>query len=261
MAERFRDRVAIVTGGVSGIGAEITRRLVSEGAKVLAIDINAELVNTASEVFGSSVIGHIADVTDPAAFGGAVTRAVEEFGSVDMLFNVAGGSRPAPLLDIELDSWEFQLRLNLNSVLIGTQVVGRQFIAQGTPGVIVNIASNNSYVPMPFGAAYCAAKAGAVMLTEVAALELADHGIRVNAVSPGLVDTPLTAIFTQTPPIRAAFDEKIAMRRPAQPAEIAAAATFLASDDASYMTGQNITVDGGWSTTAYPDLRKFVPQS
>lgn len=258
MSERFQNKVAVVTGGVSGIGAQITRRLAAEGAKIVAVDINKDLVGSTTEVFGESVVGVQADVTDQAAYQAVIERAVSEFGGLDLLFNVAGGSKAAPLVMLTYADWDFTIRLNLHSVFLGTQLAAKQFLAQGAPGAIVNIASLNSLVPLQFGAGYSASKAAVVMLTKQAALELAEHGIRVNAVSPGLVDTPLTSAMMQAPAVLDAFLERIPMNRAAQPDEIAAAALFLASEDASYISGDNLVVDGAWTTSGYPDLRKFT---
>jgi meso-butanediol dehydrogenase/(S,S)-butanediol dehydrogenase/diacetyl reductase len=258
MSQRFSNRVAVVTGGVSGIGAQITRRLASEGARVLAVDINEQLVESAAETLGPGVAGHLADVTDEQAFEGALARAAEEFGTVDLLFNVAGGAKAAPLTEMSYEDWDFTIRLNLYSVFLGTRLAARRFISEGKAGVIVNIASLNAFTPMFFGAGYTSSKAAVVMLTRQAALELAEHDIRVNAVSPGLVTTPLTQWMADVPPIKDAFLDRIPMRRAADPAEIAAAALFLASEDASYISGENLVVDGAWSTTGYPNLRQFM---
>jgi meso-butanediol dehydrogenase/(S,S)-butanediol dehydrogenase/diacetyl reductase len=259
MSQRFSDRVAVVTGGVSGIGAQITRRLIDEGARVLAVDINKQLVESAAETFGPGVTGHLADVTDEQAFEGAIARAAEELGSIDVLFNVAGGSKAAPLTEMSYQDWDFSIRLNLYSVFLGIRSVARRFIAESKAGAIVNIASLNAFTPMHFGAGYSSSKAAVVMLTRQAALELAGHNIRVNAVSPGLVTTPLTQGLIDFPPVKDAFLDRIPMKRAAEPAEIAAAALFLASEDASYISGENLVVDGAWSTTGYPDLRTFMP--
>ena len=258
MDQRFGKHVAVVTGGVSGIGAQITRRLVSEGAKVVAVDVNKQLIDSASQTFGSGVVGYEADVTDEEAFEAALARAVGEFGTIDVLFNVVGGSKAVPLTEMSYQDWDFTVRLNLYSSFLGTRGAARRFIAEGKPGAIVNIASFNAFTPMHFGAGYTASKAGVVMLTKQAALELAEHGIRVNAVSPGLVLTPMTQWLAEASPVRDAYLERIPMNRPAQPEEIAAAALFLASEDASYISGENLVVDGAWSTTGYPDLRRFM---
>jgi meso-butanediol dehydrogenase / (S,S)-butanediol dehydrogenase / diacetyl reductase len=258
MTHRFENRVAIVTGGVSGIGAAITERLVTEGARVVVADINAEAVAAATATFGENVVGRRTDVTDEADVAGLVAETVERFGTLDAFFNVAGGSRAGTLTDISFADWDFTVRLNLYSAFNGTRLAARQFLAEGKPGVIVNVASLNSIVPMHFGVGYTAAKAGVAMLTKQAALELGEQGIRVNAVSPGLVATPLTNGLTDIPGVQDAYDERIPLRRAAQPAEIAAAALFLASDDASYISGDNLVVDGAWATTGYPDLRRFL---
>lgn len=257
MSTRFQGKVAIVTGGVSGIGAKITERLLAEGAKVVTVDINADLVAQVPETFGEGAIGEVADVTNEEAFQGVVDRAVAEFGTLDLLFNVAGGSKSGSLTDISFEDFDFTVRLNLYSAFLGTRLAARQFLAEGKPGAIVNIASLNSIVPMHFGVGYTTSKAAAVMLSKQAALELGDKGIRVNAVSPGLVATPLTAGMMGLPGAEEAFMERIPAGRAAQPEEIAAAALFLASDDASYVNGDNLVVDGAWATTGYPDLRKL----
>jgi meso-butanediol dehydrogenase/(S,S)-butanediol dehydrogenase/diacetyl reductase len=144
-------------------------------------------------------------------------------------------------------------------VFFGVKHAARQMIADGTQGAIVNIASLNSRVPMVFGAAYSAAKAGVVSLSQTAAIELGDRGIRVCTVSPGLTETPLIGPMMSIPGADDAFRSRIPLRRPAQPDDIAAAAVFLASEDAVYITGVNLFVDGGWELTAYPDLRRLIP--
>ncbi len=258
MPGRFEGKVALVTAGVSGIGAKIVERLVSEGAKVAIVDINARLVADSPEAYGSSAFGYVADVTKEASFQDAIAATRERFGALDLLFNVAGGSRPAGLLDISYDDWDFTVRLSLYSAFIGTRLAAREFLAAGKKGSIVNIASLNAHVPMFFGVGYTAAKAGVVMLTKQAALELGEHGIRVNSISPGLVSTPLTAGMRDVPGINEAYYQRIPFQRAAEPEEIAGAALFLASDDASYISGADLIVDGAWSTTGYPDLRPFL---
>ena len=258
MSERFAGQVAIVTGGVSGIGAKITERLVAEGASVVAADINADLVATATDTFGEKVVGRRTDVTDEGDFEGLIADTVARFGTLDMVFNVAGGTKPGTLMDISFADWDFTVRLNLYSAFLGTRLAARQFVTEGKPGAIVNIASLNSIVPMHLGVGYTAGKAGAVMLTKQAALELGEHGIRVNAVSPGLVSTPLTRGLRDIPGVDDAYFERIPLKRAAEPEEVAAAALFLASSDASYISGDNLVVDGAWATSGYPDLRRFL---
>jgi meso-butanediol dehydrogenase / (S,S)-butanediol dehydrogenase / diacetyl reductase len=255
---RFENLVAVVTGGVSGIGAAITRRLIEEGARVAVADINADAVAQVSETYGDAALGVTADVTSEPDMERLFATAAERFGSVDAVFNVAGGTRPGRILDMDLAHWEFNIRLNLSGAFLGTRLGAKQFIAQGRPGTIVNIASLMGAVPQPMGAGYSSAKAGVVMLTRTAAVEFANRGIRVNAVSPGLVSTPLVGILTDDPRTRQAFLDRIPAKRPAEPEEIAAVALFLASSDAAYVNGENVTVDGGWQNTGYPDLRGLL---
>jgi meso-butanediol dehydrogenase/(S,S)-butanediol dehydrogenase/diacetyl reductase len=258
MAERFADRVVIVTGGVSGIGEASARRFAAEGAKVVVADINKDLIAAVPENFNANVTGRVTDVTNEADVQALIDETVAKHGTLDAFINVAGGSRSGTLTDISAEDWDFTVRLNLYSAFFGTRLAARQFIKEGKPGVIVNVASLNSEVPMHFGVGYTTSKAGVAMLSRQAALELGDKGIRVNSVSPGLVDTPLTAGMLGIPGMQGAFDERIPMLRAAKPEEIAAAITYLASDDASYVSGTNHFVDGAWNTSGYPDLRKFM---
>jgi meso-butanediol dehydrogenase / (S,S)-butanediol dehydrogenase / diacetyl reductase len=256
-AERFQDRVAVVTGAASGIGLAITRRLVAEGARVAAGDIDAGGLEALAGELGDRVATARCDVTVEDDVAGLVAAA-DGLGGVDTMFNVAGASRPALITDMTEEDWDFTVDLCLKGVFFGVKHAARRMVESGRKGAIVNIASLNSRVPMVFGAAYSAAKAGVVSLSQSAALELGDHGIRVTAVSPGLTDTPLVRPMTSVETVQAAFVERIPLRRPAQPEEIAAAALFLASDDASYISGVNLFVDGGWEQTAYPDLRRLM---
>ncbi|MBK0417726.1 SDR family oxidoreductase [Leucobacter sp. CSA1] len=258
MSDRFAGKVAIVTGGVSGIGAKIAERLIAEGGSVMIADINEQAIAGIGDTLGPNAAGRRTDVTDERDFAALVDETVERFGTLDLVFNVAGGSKSGSLTDISFEDWDFTVRLNLYSAFNGTRLGARQMLSEGKQGSIVNVASLNSLVPMFYGVGYTASKAGTVMLTKQAALELGEAGIRVNAVSPGLVSTPLTSGLTSIPGVTEAYAERIPMRRPAQPEEIAAAALFLASDDASYISGDNLVVDGAWSTSGYPDLRPFL---
>jgi NAD(P)-dependent dehydrogenase (short-subunit alcohol dehydrogenase family) len=255
---RFDSRTAVVTGGASGIGLAIARRFVAEGGNVVAGDIDTARLSTVQAEIGEGAVMMHCDVTLEGDVESLVTAANDRFGAVDAMFNVAGASRPALIVDMTEEDWDFTVDLCLKGVFFGVKHAARQMIAAGRSGAIVNIASLNSRVPMFFGSAYSAAKAGVVSLGQSAALELGDHGIRVSTVSPGLTDTPLVQPITDDPRLHAAYMERIPLRRPAQPEDIAAAALFLVSDDAAYITGVNLFVDGGWEQTAYPDLRPFI---
>ena len=164
----------------------------------------------------------------------------------------------ALIIDMSEDDWDFTVDLCLKGVFFGIKHAARHMATQGRAGAIVNIASLNSRVPMVFGAAYSAAKAGVASLTQTAAIELGELGIRVTTISPGLTATPLVDGLMAIPGAHETFMQQIPLRRPAQPEDIAAAALFMASDDASYITGTNLFVDGGWEHTAYPDLRPIL---
>jgi meso-butanediol dehydrogenase/(S,S)-butanediol dehydrogenase/diacetyl reductase len=254
-AQRFADRHAVVTGAASGIGRAITSRVVADGGTVTAGDIDEDGLGALHDRLGDAVTVRRCDVTNEDD----VAALVALDGRLDAMFNVAGGNRPGLITEMTEADWDFTVALCLKSVFFGVKHAARRMAAAGTAGAIVNIASLNSRVPMVFGAAYSAAKAGVASLTETATIELGDLGIRVNTVSPGLTETPLIGPMMSIPGAEAAFMHQIPLRRPAQPDDIAAAATFLASDDAAYITGANLFVDGGWEHTAYPDVRRMIP--
>jgi meso-butanediol dehydrogenase / (S,S)-butanediol dehydrogenase / diacetyl reductase len=252
--KRFDGKVALVAGGASGIGLAMVRRLLDEGARVVAADVNAERLAALNADGVATVAGNVtveADVTR------MVASAVDRFGALHCAFNVAGASKPGYIVDLTEQDWDFTVDLCLKGVFLGMKHQARQMMAQRTGGTIVNIASLNAHVPMHAGSAYVSAKAGAEALTKNGALEFAPYGIRVNAVLPGLVQTPLTRRHFDNPDALAAFVERIPMGRPAQPEEIAAPSLYLASDDASYVSGASLLVDGAWAVSGYPDMRPF----
>ncbi len=257
MPGRFKQKIAVVMGGASGIGLAIARRLHAEGATVIAADVNQDALRDVETELGPRFIGVDADVTREAHVEAAIATAVDRFGALDTAFNVAGASRPGYIVDLSEAEWDFTVDLCLKGVFLGMKHQARQMMRQKTGGTIVNIASLNAHVPMHAGSAYVSAKAGVEALSKNGALEFAEYGIRVNAILPGLVQTPLTRRHFDNPDALAAFTARIPMGRPAQPEEIAAPALYLASDDASYISGASLLVDGAWAVSGYPDMRPF----
>ena len=251
MMSRFDGRVALVTGGGSGIGAAITARLLDEGARVAVLDLEP----------GQQAEGRLplrADVTSADDVAGAVAATVEEFGRLDAAFAVAGGAAFGTIVDGEDADWDRTVALVLRGVYLTVRHAVRAMREGGRGGAVVAVASLNAHVPMWGGSAYSAGKAGVENLVRSAALESAPLGVRVNAVLPGLVATPLTQQFADAPGLWADFEGRIPVRRAAGPEEVAGPCLYLASDDASYVNGTSLVVDGGWEITNYPDLSAFV---
>jgi NAD(P)-dependent dehydrogenase (short-subunit alcohol dehydrogenase family) len=244
----------LVTGGGGGIGREIAIVLGRAGARVAVLDIDVDCAETvASEVrqAGGEPMALRASVTDPAELGEAFTAVDAAWGGLDLLVNNAGVSANRPTLALPHDEWRRAIDINLNGVFYAAQEAGRRMVAQGG-GSIVNIASIYGEVAAPQRAAYCASKAAVAMLTKVLAIEWAAHGVRVNAVAPGYVETALTTELVRDGRLDlAAMERRTPMGRLGQPADIANAVQFLASEQAAYVTGQVLGVDGGWTAYGY----------
>lgn len=253
----FSEKVAIVTGGASGIGLAITKQLLEAGASVVVADLNEEKLVDLEKEHGNNLLGVITNVTKESDIENLLTKTMEKFGHLDYAFNVAGASKAGAIIDQSEEDWDFTVDLCLKGVFLSVKHEAKHMKEHGG-GAIVNIASLNAHVPMFYGAAYSSAKAGVEMLTKNAALELTQHNIRVNAILPGLVATPLTSSLTDVEAIDNAYMERIPMNRAADPNEIASPSLFLVSDAASYVNGASLIVDGAWAVTGYPDLSKFM---
>jgi NAD(P)-dependent dehydrogenase (short-subunit alcohol dehydrogenase family) len=251
MTERLSGKVALVTGGASGIGLGIARRFVAEGAKVVIGDIDAEALERAEHELGDDVATAVADVTVEGAVADLAAIPQERFGRLDVVVANAGGGHFAPIVDHELSDWQRVIDLCLTSVFLTVKHAGARV---GDGGSVITIASLNAIQPSEGMSAYCAAKAGVAMLTRVAAMELGHRKVRVNTIAPGLVETPLSAGFWALPGVVEEFIENTTVGRFASPDDIAAVALFLASDESSFVSGSLYSVDGGASTKRYPDL-------
>lgn len=239
---RFVGQRAVVTGAASGIGRAVARRLAREGASVVGLDRDADGLRAAlADVAGAQAV--VVDVASAEA-----VRALARAEPVDVLVNAAGVLLRHGLLEHPLDAWERTLDVNLRAPARLSREFARAALARGAGGAIVNVCSIESFVALPGHAAYTASKGALAMLTRAFALELAPHGIRVNGVAPGVTETAMNAAVRADPGRAAQLAAAIPLGRFASAEEQAAGVCFLASNDASYVTGAVLPVDGGWLT-------------
>lgn len=241
---KLQDKVAIITGGASGIGAATARLFVEEGAKVVLVDLNEEKGKAFEEelkALNAEALFVKANITSEEEVANIYKQTVEAFGKVDIVFNNAGIGRVQPSHELEYSEWRNTVNVDLDGVFLVAREAIREFL-KADGGVIVNTASMYGWVGSPGSAAYNAAKGGVVNLTRSLALEYAEQNIRVNALCPGFIDTPIIpeeskeVLRSMTP-----------MKRLGQGEEMAKAVLFLASDDSSFMTGNSLIVDGGYT--------------
>ncbi|GAB3008364.1 SDR family NAD(P)-dependent oxidoreductase [Mycobacterium bourgelatii] len=240
-------RVAVVTGGGAGIGRGVAAGLAAFGAKVAIWERNPESCAQAAESIGA--LGIATDVRDSAQVDDALQRTATELGPVRILVNNAGGAFSSPILETSENGWDALYRANLRHVLLCSQRVARQLVAAKLSGSIINVTSIEGVRAAPGYAAYAAAKAGVINYTKTAALELAPHGIRCNAIAPDITVTEGLAQLGG-PNALAGIANAVPMGRPGHVDEIAGTAVFLASDMSNYITGQTIHVDGGTHAAA-----------
>jgi NAD(P)-dependent dehydrogenase (short-subunit alcohol dehydrogenase family) len=240
MAERLAGKIALVTGGLSGIGAAVAARMAAEGATVIAADISTDTIDLGA---GPLVPLRI-DVADPDSVGAAVAAIMARHGRLDCVVNSAGIGKDIPFLDTPLETFDRIIAINLRGTFIVGQASARAMRQTGG-GSIINVASVSGMTGNVGRSAYGASKGGVVLLSQVMAVDLASDGIRVNVLAPGPVETPLVAQM-HSAAIRDRWTQRVPMGRYATPAELAGAAVFLASDDASFITGHVLAVDGGF---------------
>ena len=243
MAEH--EKVAIVTGASRGIGFEITRELLKMGMTVVAVDVREDLLAKMPEELSDlskKLDTRVQDVTDSEGFTNLIDDVAEQYGRIDVLVNNAGITRDGLLMRMSDEDWNDVIKVNLTSAFIGTRAVSKHMIRR-REGVIINMASFSGIAGNRGQANYSASKAGLIGLTKTTAKELAGKNIRANAIAPGFIQTQMTDALPQQAKDIAL--EMIPLKRMGQPSDVAKVVAFLASDDASYITGQVISVDGG----------------
>lgn len=237
------DKIAIITGGSSGIGKATAAEFITEGAEVVIADIDEDRGTAVAEELGCEFVR--TDVTEYEQVEELVESTVQEHGRLDVMVNNAGIGSETSIEEMELEEWHRVIEVDLSGVMHGMKAALPHL--DESDGCIINTASIYGLVGGKGAASYSAAKGGVVNLTQQVAIDYADEGIRVNSVCPGFVDTPMTEELLKSERFYKFLEANTPMDRPAQPEEIAPVIAFLASEKASYMTGANVPVDGGWT--------------
>ena len=241
---KLTDKVAIVTGATQGIGLACAARLVAEGARVMLVDIKPEGAQAAQQL-GDAARFFAADVSQKADVDAMIAATLHAFGHIDILVNNVGVTHAADFLDLAEIDFDRVLRINLKSMFLCGQAAAREMVKRQS-GSIINMSSVNAELAIPNQVPYVVSKGGVNQLTKVMALNLAPHGIRVNGIGPGTILTELARkAVLGSPEARHTILSRTPLGRCGKPEEVASIAAFLASDDASYMTGQTIYADGG----------------
>ena len=241
---KLKDQVAIITGGVSGIGAATAELFAEEGAKLVLVDVNEEVGTKFEEKLksqGRDVVFVQADVTNEADVKNIFETTLSTYGRLDIMFNNAGIGAVKPTEELDYKEWRRTVEIDLDAVFLFSQAAIKEFLKSGK-GVIVNTASMYGWVGSPGSAAYNAAKGGVINLTRSLGLEYAERNIRVNALCPGFIETP---ILGETD--REFLSNATPMKRLGTSEEMAKAVLYLASDDSSFMTGNSLILDGGYT--------------
>lgn len=241
---RLANKTAIITGASQGIGLACAQRLVQEGARVMLVDVRPEGAQAAAAL-GEAARFHHADVSLKAEVDAMIAATLSAFGQIDILVNNAGVTHAADFLDLEEEDFDRVLRINLKSMFLCSQAAAREMVKRQA-GCIINMSSVNAELTIPNQVPYVISKGGVNQLTRVAAISLAAHGIRVNAIGPGTILTELAKkAVLGSPEARHTILSRTPLGRCGEPEEVASICAFLASDDASYVTGQTLYADGG----------------
>lgn len=258
MGSRLRNKVIVIIGGTSGIGLSAAEAFLSEGAKVVAVGLERKSSLAAQKFLGKSARVLTGDASQAAVSQKAIKTALKDFGAFHGLYHVAGGSGrrmgDGPLHEVTDEGWDYTLRLNLTSVFYSNRAATQQFLKQGTGGTVLNLGSVLGFSPSPLffsTQAYAVAKAGIIGMTHSAAAQYAANNIRFNALTPGLVATPMST-RAQTNEVIMDFiktKQPLDGGRIGQPKDLDAAAVYLLSDESRFVTGQVLAVDGGWSVS------------
>jgi NAD(P)-dependent dehydrogenase (short-subunit alcohol dehydrogenase family) len=252
---RLKNKVAIITGAAKGIAKGMAFRFAREGAGVVLADLDKDSIdrNAADiEISGGQALAVQMNVTDRAAIQKAVNAAVERFGKLDIMANIAGFTQDSPSEDLPAEDWLKILDVNLNGVFYCCQAAARQMIKQGHGGKILNMSSGYGLVAAPQRAGYCTTKAGVVMLTKVLAIEWAKHQINVNALAPGVTRTELIQNLIDAGKLNVdALKKRTPLGRLGEVEDQLGAAVLMVSDEASFMTGEVVCIDGGWTSYGF----------
>lgn len=249
--------VAVVIGGASGIGWATARLMAERGDTVALADLDGDAAAARAAELGATATGHQVDITDPTGMRALFDTVTERHGPVGTVIDCAGISRPGTIADLSLDDWKATVDVCLTGAFLAVKEAART-VRDG--GSVVLVASLNGRQPGVGMSAYCSAKAGVLMLTEVAAMELAPRGIRVNAVNPGFVHTPLTFGATLVPGLVEEYIENTPLGRAGTPEDVAQTIGFLTSAAAGWMTGSAVDLNGGAHTMRYPDIVRRVSE-
>ncbi|MBQ3106408.1 MAG: glucose 1-dehydrogenase [Eggerthellaceae bacterium] len=257
----LQGKTAVVTGASSGLGHGIARRFLQEGMNVVINHFRSESRDNAEKLASefnapdrTRAVVVQADVAQEEGADKLLAAALESFGGVDVWVNNAGMESRYPTDELPLDVWERTIGVNLTGVFLGSRAALRTFLEHGTKGVIINLSSVHEVIPWPTFAHYAASKGGVMLFSQTIALEYAHKGIRVNCIAPGAIETPINAEKFADPAQRARTEEMIPLNRIGTVEDVSAVAAWLASDEAKYVTGHSLFVDGGMSL--YPSFER-----